>query len=431
MRPRFGILKVFPSAGALAAPRRALHAVTCRADTRTSAPAQPAVATPGSSLKLSSYTSTRLLTTSTRLLTTTTTTPTSFTTMASSKAPRSSTLHHPPPPDPSLAPIENTLHLTPLPALGPGIYSNTQPSWQPSGARGVYGGSVIAQSLLAAQATVPAPLVAHSLHCYFVLAGNPHAPLLYHVDIVRSGRSFHTRTVQARQGGQCIFTATISFTRPVATGDDAKPMVTHSPLMPAAPPPEECENEPQIVARLIAAGRLDAATGAAAVARWERDPFEWRRITPPPDTAARDPASKTLLSWVRSKSALKDPGMHLPGLAYFSDSYFIGTVGRVNAAARRERVGMMVSLDHSIHFHAGPRTRVDEWILVEVECPWAGEERGFVRQKMWDRQGNLVATCAQEGMVRLRDGREGGDGAATPVAEREAAEASGKGESKL
>ena len=127
----------------------------------------------------------------------------------------SATLRTPPAPIPTISDLENTLHLTALPALGPNIFTNTRPQWLPSGARGIYGGAVIAQSLIAAQHTVPEGFLPHSMHCFFVLAGNPHVPLLYHVDVIREGRSFHTRTIEARQGGKRIFVCTVSFTIPV------------------------------------------------------------------------------------------------------------------------------------------------------------------------------------------------------------------------
>jgi acyl-CoA thioesterase 8 len=338
------------------------------------------------------------------------------------------TVKPPPPSDPSVSPIENAITLTQLSEIGPTVFTNTRPQWQPLGARGIYGGSVIAQSLLAAQLTVPSHFVPHSMHCYFVLSGNPHIPIIYHVDIVREGRSFHTRTVQARQRGRAIFTTTCSFTIPLSTkiaenDGEEKETVNHSPVFPAnLRKPEDCEGELQVIDRLLKQGRIDEELAAVGRARYARDPFEWRSVgiternpgnmhqhpasTLHPDTGL-PPAEKVMRQWVRSKAPISDPLFVMPALAYFSDSWFIGTVGRVNPAARRDKVGMMVSLDHTIHFHAADRTKVDEWLLVETECPWAGEERGLVRMKVWSADGTLLASCLQEGMVRLKDGREG------------------------
>ena len=155
------------------------------------------------------------------------------------------TLIQPPPLDASKSPVENALQLTPLTEFGPvgtfrmswlarfserlvyythvgcsemvsitqNIYTNTRPLWYLPGARGIYGGSVIAQCLSAAQETVPAEFAINSMHCYFVLAGNTGLPVIYNVEHVREGRSFATRTVQAKQNGRCIFITTLSFVR--------------------------------------------------------------------------------------------------------------------------------------------------------------------------------------------------------------------------
>lgn len=252
------------------------------------------------------------------------------------------------------------------------------------------------------------------------------SPLLFHVDIVRSGRSFHTRTVQARQRGHVIFTATCSFTLPTLvvlkrSGIDPedKKIARHQSEMPTEiPNPDECENDEQAIERLLKEGRIDEEQAATAIAHSKRDPFEWRAIynmtSPRRDVPYNKdptvpPAERLVRQWVRSKSPVVNPLMRDAALAYYSDTWFIGTVGRVNPAARSEKVGMLVSLDHTIHFHAGERTNVDGWMLVEMQSPWAGEERGLARMKVWSRDGRLVATCLQEGIVRLKDGGEGCD----------------------
>ena len=349
-----------------------------------------------------------------------------------------------PPLDNTIAPIENAISLTALSELGPNIFTNTRKLWQPVGARGIYGGSVISQSLLAAQLTVPSTFVPHSMHCYFVLSGNPHIPIFYHVDIVREGRSFHTRTVQARQRGKAVFTMACSFTVPQATkiaesDNPEKRIVRHRPVFPTADirPPEECESEMDVISRLLKAGCIDDDMAVEGRRRFERDPFEWRAIgvdrknpktktIHPADTLhpgpSLPPAEKVLRMWVRSKAPISNPLCSNPALAYFSDSWLLGTVERVNPAASRDKLGMMVSLDHTIHFHAGDKTKVDEWMLVENECPWADEERSLVNMRVWSADGTLLASCLQEGMVRLKDGREGkgmedgGANAATPKA---------------
>ncbi|KAF8541278.1 thioesterase-like superfamily-domain-containing protein [Trichophaea hybrida] len=274
--------------------------------------------------------------------------------------------------------------------------------------------------LLAAQLTVPEKFTVHSMHCYFVLNGNPRIPIIYYVDIVREGRSFHTRTVQAKQRGNAIFTTTCSFTIPISAKfpDDENRMrsvVIHEPVFAAdTVPPEQCESEGAIIDRLLRTGRIDEDGAAMARARCVQDQFEWRsvglsRLEPETANTAVEPERKIWRKWVRSKAPIANPLFNNPALAYISDSWFLGTVGRVNPAARRERMGMMVSLDHTIYFHAGEKTRLDDWLLVETTSPWAGEERGLVRMNIWTKDGMLLATCVQEGILRLKDGREGNE----------------------
>lgn len=276
----------------------------------------------------------------------------------------------------------------------------------------MYGGAVIAQCLAAAQRTVPSHFSVHSMHCYFVLAGDATIPILYHVEHVREGKSFATRTVQARQRGKCIFTTTMSFAR---EGSGGEKTVSHEAPMPDGifeqGPPEGEEG--------------DSSMGMS--------PFESRRIvTTNPDGKPHD---KKTRQWIRARGTISDAGgheAHLSALAYMSDSYFIGTVGRIHNLWRfpsksteaklppraqemltkqkifegfgddldnkkgRPGIGMMVSLDHTIYFHDPRGVRSDEWMFTEMESPWSGDGRGLVIQKMWARDGRLVATCVQE-----------------------------------
>ncbi|KAF9883174.1 hypothetical protein FE257_003894 [Aspergillus nanangensis] len=350
------------------------------------------------------------------------------------------TLFEPPPLDASKAQIENVLELTPVVDIGPDVFTNSRPLWHPPGARGIYGGAAIAQSLAAAMRTVPADFAVHSMHCYFVLAGDSEVPIVYHVERVRDGRSFATRTVQARQRGRPIFTTTLSFSRANSGG---KKQLNHATPMPDIPFPQE----------KTALKKVFDETGGG--------PFEAEKA----GILNRDsvkPEEKRIRRWVRSRGTVTGgTHAHLSALAYITDSYFIGTVSRVHdiprfsspadlkrflnalknpsdlddtdisralkelkeeeAADLRRRlegaldrakdykqqedhkqVGMMVSLDHSIYFHNPWDFRSDEWMLTEMESPWAGEGRGLVVQKIWAKDGTLIATCTQEGVVRLK-----------------------------
>lgn len=146
------------------------------------------------------------------------------------------TLIRPPPVDHSQSAIENVLELTQLTDIDPDLFTNTRPMWHPPGARGIFGGAAIAQTLSAAQKTVDPDFTVHSMHCYFVLAGNADIPIIYHVERVRSGKSFATRTVQARQRGKVIFTTTMSFVRQNSGGEQK---VEHAYPMADVPGPIE------------------------------------------------------------------------------------------------------------------------------------------------------------------------------------------------
>ena len=370
------------------------------------------------------------------------------------------TLIKPPKSLPHHSPIESVLSLLPLTDIGPDLFTNARQLWHPPGARGIFGGAAIAQCLSAAQATIPSDFTVHSMHCYFVLAGNSAIPILYHVERVRDGKSFITRTVQARQQGRPIFTTTLSFMK---EGSGGVKKVEHFVPMPTnLPPPPNGAIE------------IEAEWWEKNQGKDER-PFEQVRC---PVTMRGEPHTKKLRHWIRARGKISDcpPEVvtqemesgkrmnqrdasggnhqaHLSALAYMSDSYFIGTVARahnlVRFSSRRTiertvaqfhgseneksemqkylqqiadeeaqeqkeagavddgtRIGMMVSLDHTIFFHNPRHFRADEWMLAEVESPWAGDGRGLAVQRIWSREGLLIATCYQEGVVRLDQTRE-------------------------
>ncbi|KAI9056111.1 hypothetical protein LZ554_001039 [Drepanopeziza brunnea f. sp. 'monogermtubi'] len=313
------------------------------------------------------------------------------------------TLVPPPPLNPSKSAIENVLELTELAAIAPDVFSNTRALWHPPGARGIYGGAVIAQCLAAAQRTVPENFLVHSMHCYFVLAGDSEIPVMYFVERVREGRSFATRTVQARQRGKAIFTTTLSFTRENSGG---RQTLTH-----AVPRPEGIQK--------LEGDGAEMGSGTS--------PFVSRQVEILNKDSAH-PHEKKTRQWIKARGRISDEGghqAHLSALAYMSDSYFIGTVSRIHPLYRREdtdnslgkpqpgrenpqglpEIGMMVSLDHSIYFHEPRGFRADEWMFSEMTSPWSGDGRGVVQQHMFSADGTLVATCFQEGVVRLKEAK--------------------------
>ncbi|MCJ1456890.1 hypothetical protein MMC28_007256 [Mycoblastus sanguinarius] len=346
---------------------------------------------------------------------------------------RGPTLVRQPPDDPSKSAMENVLELHTLHDFGPDIYTNARELWHPPGARGIFGGAVIAQCLAAAQHTVTPPSPAnnyavfliHSMHCYFVLAGDASIPIIYHVERVREGKSFLTRTVQARQRGRCIFTTTASFMR---EGSGGETTVDHGWDM-----PENVREGMEEIMRAEGDGDAEAAANGVA----ELGPFV-SKILGIDNYISPNPHERKPQSWIKCHGTISPSGgqhAHLSALAYMSDSWFIGTVARAHRLSRighslynktfspqdtappkkqddtsrntfqtpeGAKIGMMVSLDHTIYFHRPREVKADDWMCTEMETPWSGEGRGLVMQRIWNKEGRLVASCVQEGLVRLK-----------------------------
>ncbi|KAF8434694.1 thioesterase-like superfamily-domain-containing protein [Terfezia claveryi] len=316
-----------------------------------------------------------------------------------------STLYPIPPYLSSLSLIEHYLHLTPV---TPTTFTNTNALWHPPGARGIYGGEIIGQSIVAAASTVPEGFWLHSIHAYFVLAGDAKIPITYEVVNVRNGRSFATRQVKVQQMGKVIFLFMASFQKPVAEARRHSGSVAEWQVeMPDVPKPNEVANEEENIKK-----------GEELCTKLQ-DPFEWRRLQPSAYPTSQPYSERKVRFWVRARKPMLPqaesgiPHVQLAALAYFTDNWFIGTVGRVNSAAGGENLKMLVSLDHVVYFHVGRETRVDKgeddkdggWLLVDMDAQWVGEERGVVTQRVWrGGDGRLVATCVQEGLVRLREG---------------------------
>ena len=327
----------------------------------------------------------------------------------------------------SLAPPSIAKHLEVIPYSysGRDVFQNKHSLWSP-GTRGIFGGIAIGQSLRAAPLTVPDTFSAHSMHCSFIYAGNAEDHIKYHVESVRNGRSFCTRFVRAVQGDQPIFLAMISFTLSMRRRATAA-YLDHAPTMPANVP-ETSDNVPGPSSQ--AYGNITPDT-----------PFVNKSVgVLKTSTASSKPQDKRIHQWIRARGTLAsqagDP-LHLAALAFMSDSYFLAAVphshgiwhfvrapvsefystskdmfasskthaaiqrphldsSRDNDGDERPHVHMMVSLDHTIYFHNTEGLRADQWLLAEVQSSWAGDGRGLVHQKIWTRNGTLVATCIQE-----------------------------------
>jgi len=251
----------------------------------------------------------------------------------------------------------------------------------------VFGGQVLGQALTAASATVSGRCV-HSLHAYFLRRGDFNAPIVYQVDRSLDGHSFSNRRVQAIQHGEPIFNMAASF-QVLEEGLD------HQIRMPGAAPPEELPDSshppPELLARLPERLRRFLE---------QPRPFEFRLV--PLDAAAqqRDGAPVRLI-WFRAVSSLPDDErLHRCLLAYVSDFFLLETATLPHNSQLLEHTAVMASLDHAMWFHRP--LRVDEWLLYSMESPSASGARGFAHAGVFARDGRLVASTAQEGLVRLK-----------------------------
>jgi acyl-CoA thioesterase-2 len=264
----------------------------------------------------------------------------------------------------------------------------------PTGERGVYGGQVIGQALAAAERTVEgrAP---HSLHGYFLLPGDGGAPILYQVERIRDGRSFSTRRVQAVQHGRIIFSMIASFQIAEAGFD-------HAAAMPEVPPPEALTPAPELRRRWLAETKEPVEP---RVREWltRRRPIEFRPVAVE-DPLHPEPRAPGQAFWFRAGERLgDDPRVHRCLLAYATDHALITTALRPHGRSWVLHDTLVASIDHALWFHRA--ARFDEWLLYVMESPSAQAARGLARGQIFDRAGRLVASVAQEGLLRdLRPG---------------------------
>jgi acyl-CoA thioesterase-2 len=254
----------------------------------------------------------------------------------------------------------------------------------------VFGGQVLGQALSAAVQTVPRERDAHSLHAYFLRPGDVSRPIVYEVDRIRDGSSFTTRRVVAVQGGKAIFNLAASFQK-------AEPGFEHQDPMPDVPPPESLPTELERLER----AKSDIPEALFAAGQRPR-PFEMRSTDPLDDHPFRpSPRPPRRAVWLRTIEELpNEPALHRYLLAYASDHLFV-TTSLLPHGANWLTPGMQVaSLDHVMWFHQP--VRVDQWLLYDIESPSAHGARGLARGRIFTRDGKLVATTAQEGLIRRR-----------------------------
>jgi len=274
--------------------------------------------------------------------------------------------------------LDNLIKLLDLEELEVNIFRGVSPKEE---RQRVFGGQVAGQALVAAARTVEFGHV-HSLHCYFLRPGDPKKPILYEVDRIRDGRSFITRRVVAIQHGRAIFNLDASFHK------DEAGLEYHAP-MPDVPAPE------------------DLPTFAERVAPFRAQLGDWVDRERPIDIRLCDPVSPpehwrepNAAAWLRTNGKLPDdPMLHACMLTYASDMTLLDTTVRPHGLVwSPDRKLMMASLDHCMWFHR--RFRVDDWLLYTQTTPASAGGRGLATGAIYTRDGVLVVSVAQEGLIR-------------------------------
>lgn len=352
--------------------------------------------------------------------------------------------------------IEKTVAISRLTLKGSGTvnFSNRYPLNCPPWARGAYGGQLVAQSLLAAYETVPTEFAVHSIHSHFINAVNVETHLVYETQRFRDGKSFATRVVHALQNNIPVYSATVSFSR---YNNQSKKVLRHMTAMPKdeSPPKFAIDDDIDPLKNGQSAagqagrdqpcdcvrsslGRREGPENEIRLRQWMK---ARGKISHAPLEADSESEKGVLVTTKRNNHHA-----HVAALAYMTDNYFIGAAYRTHNASRfsnrlaappmttamvkaaggveplmkyldalseeektenrgsqshDEFVDMVATLDHVIYFHRPRNFRADEWILLEMESPWADDERGFVTGRIWSHEGHLVASCMQEGVIRL------------------------------
>jgi len=282
---------------------------------------------------------------------------------------------------------DDLVSLFDLESVGPDRYVGHSPL---NGWKRVFGGQVIAQALIAAQRTVEgrAP---HSLHVYFILGGDPGEPIVFEVERIRDGRSFATRRVLARQRGEVIFALSTSF-------QVEEEGLEHQFPMPDAPDPDGIADPVQLVARAGQSAQRRMKSFFDHIRPIEIRPLDLGRYLPTQPGQMREPRQ---LIWIRIAGRLPDdPAIHRAALAYLSDMTLLDTVLVAHGYSIASGKFQVASLDHAIWLHRP--FRADEWLLYAQNSPSASGARGLIRGSLYTRAGALVASVAQEGLLRAR-----------------------------
>lgn len=284
-----------------------------------------------------------------------------------------------------ITPTARLLALLDLETLDDNLFRSAR---QEEGWKRVYGGQVLGQALVAAERTVEPDRPVHSLHAYFILPGDPAHPILYQTERARDGKSFATRRVVAIQHGRPIFNLAASF-------QVREPGFEHQADAPAAPPPEGLASDVEL---------LRAMSGAMSEplrAHWLRPRAIDVRPVDGVHPFTPGPRAPSRAVWLRVTEPLPHaPALHRAILAYASDNMLVGTAMLPHRLNILDPDFQLASLDHAMWYHAD--FRADEWLLYTMESPRSGGARGLVFGRFHTRAGVLVASVAQEGLMRQR-----------------------------
>ena len=283
--------------------------------------------------------------------------------------------------------VQEVLDILDLEPLEVNLFRGRSPQsrWQR-----VFGGQVIGQALVAACRTVEdvAARPPHSLHAYFLLGGDPKVPIIYEVDRIRDGKSFTTRNVKAIQHGRAIFSMSVSF-------HVSEPGLNHQVKMPEVPKPDELPGEEELKERIYP--RLPEP----ARRYYERErPIEFRPVEFSRYLGEKSENGRFDI-WIRATGRLPDePAIHQCVLAYASDMMLLDAALIPHGRSVFSEDIMAASLDHALWFHRP--FRADEWLLYAQDSPSLADSRGFSRGLIFASDGTLVASVAQEGLLRQR-----------------------------
>ncbi|KAK8099646.1 acyl-CoA thioesterase II [Apiospora kogelbergensis] len=317
------------------------------------------------------------------------------------------TLHQPPPIDPSRAPIEHQLLLTPMPLVA-----------APPG-RSLFGGILIGASINAAQQTVGPDFYIHHMSCTFRAAPDATKPLFYRVARSSDRRYGAVREVKVEQAGVVFFSAECSFSLATERSSsishqDKPPLQLNSQALKVPPPPPVADNnEKAFTEQMVLPGFL--TWKGLKTTKDDIDPFVWRDYPPTPKQAeASSPStSNVLYSWVRPRGNMSNlRTSHMAVLGCLTDVWVLSRLpemvinpssasGGPKIPNTSSEMPFMSTLNHTIWFH-DPSVKLDDWLLVKKKSSWAGQGRCLVEQQFWDRHGNLMATCIQEGTFKAK-----------------------------